>query len=396
VAQGDILAGQVAGNLNYDKIGNLTQDLSEGIKEYKWNVYGNLTDIVRFNIGEIGYNTEFASAPDVAFEYDAFGTRTTKIVKPRTAGVLSKPWEWDYYFYETDASGNVMATYTMKYEDLGLKTGSTTIHEIEAKLKLSEWHIYGASRVGLEEPISGNFYNRKFDVNITTAQSINAGTNLTIPTISVNLAERSLGYKKYEITDHLGNVNVVLSDRKYAIDDDNDGAVDYFSPDILMTMDYYPFGQAITCRSTNSSNYKYGYNGMEKDDEVSDEGNSYTTEFRQYDPRLGRWKSLDPLMEEFPWMSPFVAFDNNPIYFVDPYGLASESGDDSGGGDANDGTGDNKSKPTGLPESAEDGSTHTADNGKDYLYIDGSWTSANETVTITAERSPASTPMFVK
>ena len=76
MAQGDIRVGQVAGNFNYDKIGNLTQDLSEGIKEYKWNVYGKLTDIVRFNIGEIGFNTEFASAPDVAFEYDAFKSPT--------------------------------------------------------------------------------------------------------------------------------------------------------------------------------------------------------------------------------------------------------------------------------------------------------------------------------
>ena len=61
---------------------------------------------------------------------------------------------------------------------------------------------------------------------------------------------------------------------------------------------------------------------MEKDDNVKGEGNSYTTEFRQYDPRLGRWLSLDPLMMQFPDMSPYVAFDNNPIYYVDPFGLS--------------------------------------------------------------------------
>jgi RHS repeat-associated protein len=67
---------------------------------------------------------------------------------------------------------------------------------------------------------------------------------------------------------------------------------------------------------------------MEKDPEIKGEGNSYTTEFRQYDPRLGRWLSLDPLMSMFPDMSPYVAFDNNPVYFVDPYGLASTNGDE--------------------------------------------------------------------
>jgi len=61
---------------------------------------------------------------------------------------------------------------------------------------------------------------------------------------------------------------------------------------------------------------------MEKDKEMKGEGNSYTTEFRQYDPRLGRWLSLDPLMMMFPDMSPYVAFDNNPVVFTDPYGLA--------------------------------------------------------------------------
>jgi len=67
---------------------------------------------------------------------------------------------------------------------------------------------------------------------------------------------------------------------------------------------------------------------MELDNEVKGNGNSYTTEFRQFDPRVGRWLSLDPLMSMFPDMSPYVAFDNNPVFFIDPYGLSSEGGNE--------------------------------------------------------------------
>ncbi|MBI1838357.1 MAG: LysM peptidoglycan-binding domain-containing protein [Flavobacteriia bacterium] len=87
-------------------------------------------------------------------------------------------------------------------------------------------------------------------------------------------------------------------------------------------------GRKSTNPKSSERSYWFGYNGMEKDPEIKGEGNSYTTEFRQYDPRLGRWLSLDPLMSQFPWMSPYVAFDNNPIFFVDPLGLAAEGGDD--------------------------------------------------------------------
>lgn len=52
---------------------------------------------------------------------------------------------------------------------------------------------------------------------------------------------------------------------------------------------------------------------MEKDDELKGIGNSYTTEFRQYDPRIGRWLSPDPLQKQLPWESPYVAMDNKPI-----------------------------------------------------------------------------------
>jgi hypothetical protein len=39
-----------------------------------------------------------------------------------------------------------------------------------------------------------------------------------------------------------------------------------------------------------------------------------------------RFLRLDPLMAQFPWMSPYVAFDNNPVFYVDPLGLAAEGG----------------------------------------------------------------------
>jgi hypothetical protein len=38
--------------------------------------------------------------------------------------------------------------------------------------------------------------------------------------------------------------------------------------------------------------YRYGFQNQEKDDEVKGAGNSYTTEFSQYDPRVGRWLYL--------------------------------------------------------------------------------------------------------
>ena len=82
-----------------------------------------------------------------------------------------------------------------------------------------------------------------------------------------------------------------------------------------------------------ASYYRYAFNGMETDKEVSGQGNSYTTMFRQYDPRLGRWKSIDPLAGMFPDQSPYCAFDNNPIYYTDPSGLAAQHNGEDGVGD---------------------------------------------------------------
>ena len=73
-------------------------------------------------------------------------------------------------------------------------------------------------------------------------------------------------------------------------------------------------------RKYNPQNYRYGFNGMEKDDDLKGSGNSYTTEYRMYDSRLGRWLSTDPAMAKYPGQSPYVAFNNNPLFFTDPLG----------------------------------------------------------------------------
>ncbi len=68
--------------------------------------------------------------------------------------------------------------------------------------------------------------------------------------------------------------------------------------------------------------YRYAFNGMERDDEVKGSGNSYTTEFRQYDSRLGRWLTIDPVIH--PHLSPYNAYDNSPMILIDPSGGDSE------------------------------------------------------------------------
>jgi len=73
-------------------------------------------------------------------------------------------------------------------------------------------------------------------------------------------------------------------------------------------------------RQINSNSYKYGFNGKENDNEVKGTGNSLDFGARLYDPRLGKWLSIDPYSSSYPDMSPYTGMGNNPIYFIDPTG----------------------------------------------------------------------------
>ncbi len=266
---------QTLDNYGYDRLGQLIRDNSEGLMQIEW-FSGNrkVKKITR-------------SGKTIEFKYSPFGQRLLKTVTNTATGVVTT----SYYVY--DANGQVMGVY-----DLNLTTKNA---------KLNELNIYGASRLGM--------IDRDIDLCIN-------GTEQAAPVYPPAEPEvHTLGYKKYEIVNYLGNVNAVITDRKISVGGTYEAVV-------IMNSDYYPFGMEMPGRHTNENKYRYGYNGMELDNEAKGNGNSYTTEFRQYDPRLGRWLSLDPLMMQFPEMSPYCAFDNNPVFFTDPLGLAAEEGKD--------------------------------------------------------------------
>jgi RHS repeat-associated protein len=57
--------------------------------------------------------------------------------------------------------------------------------------------------------------------------------------------------------------------------------------------------------SVDSDAYRYGFNGMERDDEIKGSGNSYDFGARMYDNRIGRWFAIDKLSAMYPQQSPF-------------------------------------------------------------------------------------------
>lgn len=66
--------------------------------------------------------------------------------------------------------------------------------------------------------------------------------------------------------------------------------------------------------------YHFSFNGQERDNETYGEGNAFDFGARIYDPRLGRWMSVDPMQEKYVSYSPYNYSINSPIMLGDPDG----------------------------------------------------------------------------
>ena len=134
--------------------------------------------------------------------------------------------------------------------------------------------------------------------------------------------KRSLGEKQYELSNHLGNVLVTVSDRKLAEGTEGSTATGYRA-EVLFASYYYPFGMQMPGRIDDViSKYRYGFNGKESDPEgMGGGGSTYDYGFRIYNPQIARFLSVDPLMKSFPWLTPYQYASNDPIRNIDIDGL---------------------------------------------------------------------------
>ncbi|UZO80662.1 hypothetical protein NBT05_17185 [Aquimarina sp. ERC-38] len=123
--------------------------------------------------------------------------------------------------------------------------------------------------------------------------------------------EQNRLYRCYALTNHLGNVLSVVTDRKIVGNDGN------YLPDVVAYNDYYPGGMLLPGRHGNSSDYRYGFQGQEMDDEIKGEGNSVNFSLRMYDPRINRFMSSDPLFKSYPWNSTYAISENRLIEGID-------------------------------------------------------------------------------
>lgn len=110
-------------------------------------------------------------------------------------------------------------------------------------------------------------------------------------------------------------------------------------------------------RNISSDVYRYGFNGAERDEEISG-GEFYDLGMRPYYPTLGRMIKVDPRAFEYPWQTTYAYHRNNPVTMVDFLG----GGDDNTEETSEEG-GENKTVDiliVGLNESAAD---HDAPDG---------------------------------
>ncbi len=97
------------------------------------------------------------------------------------------------------------------------------------------------------------------------------------------------------------SVKVRIADGKYT----NERAYDY----------------SYTLCSKPRDNYRYGFNGKEKDNEIAGIGNFQDYGFREYDDRIARFNAVDPITKKYPSLTPYQFASNTPIQATDLDGL---------------------------------------------------------------------------
>jgi RHS repeat-associated protein len=297
---------QNTANYKYDKTGNLIEDVSESTRIH-WTYYNKVKQIDSVKLTPPKYGLILGTK--LRMKYDALGNRVVKEV----------PKKKQKEIYVRDAQGNILALYEVKSDSLYTK----------------EFYMYGSNRLGYfeDEVFLGRKCIGKF-CNIV-ANPANPmpfiGTQKTLPTlppvviqpISSSSVSVVFGKKRYELSDWLGNVRVVINDRKTPI---NSGNVTVgYKAQVINVNDYYSFGSEIDDRTyTYNTPYRFSFNGKE---DIRDQRWYQDYGARWYNKVLGRFISADPIIiteKKYPWYSSYQFAGNKPINSIDLDGFEPE------------------------------------------------------------------------
>jgi len=117
-------------NYIYDDIGQLIEDKTEGLKIF-WRVDGKVKEVHKLPFQAQGI------ADVIAFQYDGLGNRIGK-----SKYKLGNSNDKQSTFYARDAQGNVLGVYDAEF--------SKNSQEFDLTMTLKENHVYGSSRLGIE------------------------------------------------------------------------------------------------------------------------------------------------------------------------------------------------------------------------------------------------------
>ncbi|GAB4456349.1 MAG: hypothetical protein OHK0036_20140 [Bacteroidia bacterium] len=224
--------------------------------------------------------------------------------------------------YVRDAQGNILAVYEVKKNSY-----------IDT-LKVKEFYMYGTQRLGYlkENTFMGKLCKNKFCATINNPLPFNPNTStakffnpVPLPVIPAfgNVSAFTplyIGNKRYELNDWLGNVRVVINDRKTPV---NTGSVTVsYRPQVVSVSDYYSFGSQISERSyTHNTAYRFSFNGKE---DIHEQHFMQDYGARWYNKALGRFISADPLIvgqKKYSWLSAYQFASNTPLQAIDMDGL---------------------------------------------------------------------------
>ena len=141
------------------------------------------------------------------------------------------------------------------------------------------------------------------------------------PSVVVDsLVELARGSRRYELSDWLGNVRVVVSDARVPVR--QGGQLRGYRAEVVGSRDYYSYGQDIGERSYSLVDaYRYSFNGKE---DIGEQRWWQDYGARLYHRGLGRFMRADPLIvggKRYAWLSGYQFASASPVWAVDRDGL---------------------------------------------------------------------------